>query len=211
MILRFASMLVLVVGLFASGCQGTGEMINFDLEAVSSKSQTSEAYHDDTLRISVNAFEDHRSQKDKFGTRTHLWGGTTSFNTWNGNVGEGMADLAVAYLKQRKWQAGRNADNNLSDVTLSGKIHQLEAQAKSGFGFTTIDVTMKVGFDAKNTSDGSTVRMVLGANGTDTVGAFEPEDLKALTNDVARELFDQLFRDLTVKDRAFHLRSNQTP
>ena len=83
----------------------------------------------------------------------------------------------------------------------------LESHAKSGFGFTDIEVAMKVHFEAKNTSDGSTVRTILGANGTDTVFFFSPGDMQQLTNETAKELFDQLFGDLTVKDRAFHLRS----
>jgi hypothetical protein len=67
---------------------------------------------------------------------------------------------------------------------------------------------MKVRFEAKNTVDGSTIRMVLGANGTDSVAVFDPKDVEQLTNLVAKDLFRQLFQDLTVKNRAFHLQSD---
>ncbi len=191
-----------------AGCQGTGEMINFDLHPMPTKSKVVSTQHDDTLRITVAPFEDKRQETARIGRRTHLWGGTTQFNVWNGQIGEGMADLAISYLQQKAWQASRQSGENFSDVLLSGQVLKLESEAKSGFGFTNIDVRMQVRFEAKNMSDGSTVRTVLGSNGSDTVTFFDPQDIEDLTSEVAKELFDQLFRDLTVKDRAFHLRSS---
>ncbi|WP_447971348.1 hypothetical protein [Nitrospira sp. M1] len=190
------------------GCQGTGEMVNFNLRPMPSNLHAGEDVHDDTLRIAVSPFQDKRQEQSRIGKRTHFWGGTTQFNAWNGQIGEGMADLAVAYLQQRKWHTTQATEENLSNVILSGEVLKLETQAKSGFGFTDIQVSMQVRFEAKNMSDGSTVRTSLGANGSDTVILFSPKDVETLTSDVAKELFDQLFRDLTVKDRAFHLRSN---
>ncbi len=208
MTLHHAMILSLAAAFSFSGCQGKGEMVNFDLQAIQGNPKVVEAYHDDTLRIAVPPFKDSRRQHNKIGKRTHFWGGITNFNAWDGEVGEGMANLAVDYLTQRKWQAAHGSEENLADVTLTGQVLKLEAQAKSGFGFTDIAVAMEVRFEAKNTSDGSTVRTVLGSNGTDSVVFFEPTDVQNLTNEVAKELFDQLFRDLSVKDRAFHLRSN---
>ncbi len=75
------------------------------------------------------------------------------------------------------------------------------------FGFTDVAVEIQVAFEAKNTVDGSTVRMVLGANGSDSVVTFEPKDVEQLLNLVVKDLFDQLFQDLTVKNKAFHLKS----
>ena len=210
MTLHNALMCVFVLAISVAGCQGTGEMVNFDLHPMPAKSKAVEAYHDDTLRIDVSPFEDKRQEQTRIGQRTHLWGGTTQFNVWNGEIREGMAGLAVAYLQQRKWQAALASKENLSDVILSGQILNLKTNAKSGFGFTDIEVFMEVRFEAKNMSDGSTVRTTLGSNGSDTVIFFEPDDVKNLTSEVAKELFDQLFRDLTVKDRAFHLRSSSS-
>jgi hypothetical protein len=87
----------------------------------------------------------------------------------------------------------------------------LKANAKSGFFFTDITVGMKVRFEAKNTVDGSTVRMVLGANGADTVTIFSPQDVEQLLNLVAKDLYKQLFQDLTVKNKAFRLKSDSRP
>ncbi|MCA9471978.1 MAG: hypothetical protein MRJ96_13360 [Nitrospirales bacterium] len=207
--MRFHKVLMFaIITCTIAGCQGTGQMVNFDPTAMPTRTKVAEPYHDDTLRIAVSPFEDLRKNQANIGKRTHFWGGTTQFNAWDGHVGEGMADLAVSYLQQRQWQAARETGENLSDVILSGQVLKLESQAKSGFGFTDIQVGMQVRFEAKNMSDGSTVRTILGSNGSDTVVFFDPDDVKTLMDEVAKELFDQLFRDLTVRDRAFHLRSN---
>jgi hypothetical protein len=208
------SMMVLIACLGFVGCQGTGQTINFDPHA-SPSSLKAEGYHDDSLTILVEPFRDNRPQKNRIGSRTHFWGGATHFTVWNGNVSEGMADLAVEYLQQRKWQASRAATSQPgavdapADVILTGDILSFEANAKTGFGFTSIVVRIQVGFEAKNTVDGSTVRMVLGANGTDTVATFDPKDVEQLTNLVAKDLFNQLFQDLTVKNKTFQLKSDQ--
>jgi hypothetical protein len=45
--------------------------------------------------------------------------------------------------------------------------------------------------------------MVLGANGSDSVAFFAPKDLEKLINLVAKDLYQELFQDLKVKDKAF--------
>jgi len=123
-----------------------------------------------------------------------------------------MANLAIEYLQQRKWRASHSAADqttidSASDIALTGTVLSLSANAKSGFGFTDITVDMKVRFDAKNLVDGSSVRMVLGANGSDTVVLFDPKDVERLLNLVAKDLYKQLFQDLTVKNKAFRLQA----
>lgn len=203
----------IIASLILTGCQGTGQTVNFDLRALSSHPTNAKAVQDDALTIVVEPFQDARPQQQRLGVRTHLWGGVTNFNAWNGNVSEGMANLAVDYLQQRQWRASRGtADQpnatSTSDVTLTGTVLALNANAKSGFGFTDITVDMRVLFEAKNTVDGSSLRMVLGANGSDSVAVFNPKDVEALINLVAKDLYKQLLQDLRVKDRAFHLQSN---
>ena len=215
MTLRAVFSCSLITVLFLGGCQGTGKVMNLDLQALPANTRQLEAFHDDSLIIAVDDFQDIRQEKKRIGTRTHFWGGVTHFNAWDGDIGDGMANLGLEYLKQRKWNAIRKAPGPASsptkpDVTLTGRVLTFEARAKSGFGFTKIDVVLKVGFEAANAVDGSSVRMVLGSNGTDTVVFFDSEDIRELTNQVAKELFDQLFRDLTVKDRAFRLKSQQS-
>jgi hypothetical protein len=209
------AMMVLIASIGFVGCQGTGQTVNFDPHA-SPSSLKAEAYHDDSLTILVEPFRDNRPQKNRIGSRTHFWGGATHFNVWTGNVSEGMANLAVEYLQQRKWQASRSTTSETgagtppADVILTGDIVSIEANAKTGFGFTDMAVKMRVGFEATNVVDGSTVKMVLGANGTHTVATFNPKDVEELTNEVAKDLFNQLFQDLTVKNKAFHLKSDKS-
>ena len=164
----------LLLGLVSSfaliACQGTSHTINFEPRALLSASPNSSILQKDDLTIMVEAFQDARPQQQRLGSRTHLWGGVTHFNAWNGKISEGMANLAVNYLQQRQWEASRGGgeptrQKTSSDVTLTGTVLSLNANAKSGFGFTKITVDMRVRFEAHNNSDGSTIRMVLGANG----------------------------------------------
>ena len=208
------AMMVLIASIGFVGCQGSGQTINFDPHA-SPSSMKAEAYQEDGPTILVEPFRDNRPQKNRIGSRTHFWGGATHFTVWNGNLSEGMADLAVEYLQQRKWQVSRTAPTETgagrphADVILTGDILSFEANAKSGFGFTDITVQIRVGFEAKNAVDGSTVRMVLGANGSDSVATFNQKDVEHLTNLVAKDLFKQLFQDLGVKNKAFHLKTDK--
>jgi len=206
----------LVVTLILSGCQGSGNTVNFDPRALSIHPTRAATVHDDDLTIVVEPFQDARPQQHRLGSRTHLWGGVTHFNAWNGNISEGMANLAVKYLQQRQWQASRGAadptsENTPSDVILTGTVLSLNANAKSGFGFTDITVDMRVRFEAKNQVDGSTVRMVLGGNGSDRVAVFDPKDVERLINLVAKDLYHQLFQDLRVKNNAFQLQPGVRP
>lgn len=204
-------LLILISSVLLASCQGTGNTVNFEPRALVSPHSNSATVQNDDVTILVNPFEDARPLQQRLGARTHLWGGVTHFNAWNGQISEGMADLAIKYLQQRQWQASRGAsdpksENAAHDVTLTGTILSLNANAKSGFGFTDISVDMKVRFEAKNAVDGSTVRMVLGANGSDTVATFAPKDVERLLNLVAKDLYQQLFQDLGVKNKAFHLK-----
>ena len=200
-----------LVGMLVLGaCQGSGQTINFDPRALASQPTRVEAVHENDLTIFVEPFQDARPQQHRLGSRTHMWGGVTYFTAWNGRISEGMANLAIEYLKERQWRAFKspaetNADLS-SDVTLKGTVLSLNANAKSRPGATDITVDMKVRFEAKNKTDGSTVRMVLGANGSDSVAFFEPKDVERLINLVAKDLYQQLFQDLIVKNKAFQIR-----
>ena len=205
-------MVFCIVSMGFMGCQGTGYTVNFDPHALGSASPTQNSSQQN-LKILVQPFQDSRQEQQRIGSRTHLWGGATHFNAWDGNVGEGMADLAVEYLNQQQWEAYRepqdiNAVSGSPDVILRGEVLSLETVAKSGFGFTRLDVGIRVRFEAKNTIDSSRVNMVLGANGTETVTFFNEKDVEQLTNLVGQDLFHQLFRDLTVKNKALHLKSD---
>ncbi len=201
----------LVGTLVLSGCQGSGQTINFEPRALSSQPTRTEAVSKNDLTILVEPFQDERPQQQRLGSRTHIWGGVTHFNAWNGKISEGMADLAVKYLQQRQWRASKSTAEQTSappssDVTLTGTVLSLNANAKSKPGSTDLTVDMRVRFEVKNKVDGSTVRIVLGANGSDSVAFFAPEDLERLINLVAKDLYQQLFEDLIVKNKAMQMR-----
>jgi uncharacterized lipoprotein YajG len=199
----------LVITLLLFGCQGSGQTINFEPRALVHPKSTATVQGDD-LTIVVEPFQDARPQQQRLGSRTHIWGGVTRFNAWNGNISEGMANLAVKYLQQRKWRVSKsiadqtNADP--TDVTLTGTVLSLNANAKSKPGSTDLTVDMRVRFEIKNKVDGSTIRIVLGANGSDSVAFFAPEDLEGLINLVAKDLYQQLFEDLIVENKAIKIR-----
>jgi len=199
--------------LMFTGCQGTGQVVNFNPHALTSPSPKTAVVNKESITIVVEPFQDARPHQERLGSRTHLWGGITHFKAWNGNISEGMASLAIEYLQQRQWHASQGTESSTqtsptSDVTLTGTILSLNANAKSGFGFTDITIDMRVRFEAKNKVDGSTVRMVLGAKGSDTVTVFSPQDVEQLLNLVIYDLYKQLFQDLTVKNKAFRLQSS---
>ena len=105
-----------------TGCQGTGQTVNFNPHALPSPSPKSTVANEDSVTIVVEPFQDARPQQDRLGSRTHIWGGMTHFNAWNGNISEGMATLAIEYLQQRQWHASQGTDsstqtNPASDVT----------------------------------------------------------------------------------------------
>jgi hypothetical protein len=192
--------------LVLSGCQGSGQTVNFEPRALASQPARVAAIHENNLTIVVEPFQDARPQQHRLGSRTHMWGGVTHFTAWNGQISEGMADLAIEYLQERQWRASKSTAETNSDVILKGTILSLNANAKSRPGATDITVDMKVRFEAKNKVDGSTVRMVLGANGSDSVAFFAPKDVERLINLVAKDLYQQLFQDLIVKNKAFQIR-----
>jgi len=196
----------LVGMLVLSSCQGSGQTVNFEPRALASQPTRVAAVHENDLTIVVEPFEDARPQQHRLGSRTHMWGGVTHFTAWNGQISEGMADLAIEYLQERQWRASKSTAETNSDVILKGTILSLNANAKSRPGATDITVDMKVRFEAKNKVDGSTVRMVLGANGSDSVAFFAPKDAERLINLVAKDLYQQLFQDLIVKNKAFQIR-----
>jgi len=200
----------LVGTLVLSGCQGSGQTVNFEPRALASQPARVAAVPENDLTILVEPFEDARPPQHRLGSRTHMWGGVTHFTAWNGRISEGMANLAIEYLQERQWRASKStAETNTdpsSDVTLKGTVLSLNANAKSRPGATDITVDMKVRFEAKNKVDGSTVRMVLGANGSDSVAFFDPKDVERLINLVSKDLYQQLFQDLIVKNKAFQIR-----
>ncbi|RMH09206.1 MAG: hypothetical protein D6704_01730 [Nitrospirae bacterium] len=201
---------LLAMILFSPGCQGTGQVVNLDVH----KPPLASKNIGQGLRILVRPFEDHRPTKEEIGVRTHLGGGLTYFTIWDGKLGKGMAEIFVTLLNNRGFRAkllsetdSTPATTSETDVILSGRIRELSANAHSRVGSTQLAVNILLELEAHNLSDGSVVRVTVGAGGSDTVVWFETKDLEELVNEVLREVFRQFLQEVRVQENTLRSRT----
>ena len=103
----------LVGTLVLSGCQGSGQTINFVPHALSSQPTRAEAVQGNDLTILVEPFQDARPQQHRLGSRTHFWGGVTHFSAWNDDISEGTKTKNVDLCQQGNTaDAGGGCGNN---------------------------------------------------------------------------------------------------
>lgn len=193
--------------LMLGGCAGQGQVIELDIRALPSETEMA-AKSAAPLTVAVAPFEDLRAEKSRLGTRTHLWGGVTHFNVPDGKVGNVVAQVTADYLKQKGWKATVASGTKPaggSDVTLTGKVQELSANAKSKFMSTEITVKSVIAVHAAN-PDGSTVRMTLNGAGSHSVFWFCPEDVTELMNDVLKDSLNKLLTDTKVEDGRLRLK-----
>lgn len=201
--------LVLGLGLLAlTGCAGQGQVIDLNVHALPSDAEmASKAAEAPT--VAVTPFEDLRADKSRLGTRTHFWGGVTHFNVPNGKVGDVVAQVTADYLTQKSWKAAvapaAKPANSAQPVTLTGKVQELSANAKSRFMNTEITVKSVIAVHATN-ADGSTVRMTLNGAGSHSVFWFCPEDVQDLLNDVLKDSLNKLLTDIKVEGGRLRLK-----
>lgn len=204
---RQCVMLLGAVLLALAGCAGKGQVIDLDVQAIPSDTEMP-AKRAEAPTIAVVPFEDLRPDKSKLGTRTHLWGGETHFNVSQGKVGDVVAQVTADYLKEKGWRAkvmpaAKAADSG--GITLTGKVQQFSANAKSRFMSTEITVKSVIAVHATN-PDGSTVRMTLNGDGTHGVFWFEPEDVQNLLNDVLKDSLNKLLSDTKMEGGRLRLK-----
>jgi uncharacterized lipoprotein YajG len=204
---RHCLMLLGAVLLALAGCAGKGQVIDLDVRAIPSDTEMS-AKRAEAPTIAVLPFDDLRPDKSKLGTRTHLWGGVTHFNVPQGKVGDVMAQVTADYLTEKGWRAkvmpaAKAADSG--GITLTGKVQEFSANAKSRFMNTEITVKSVIAVHAAN-PDGSTVRMTLNGDGTHGVFWFEPEDVRNLLNDVLKDSLNKLLSDTKMEDGRLRLK-----
>lgn len=197
--------LVLGLGTMA-GCAGTAETVGLSVKAVgSSKSQGSGE------KVLVVPFEDQRGPQSHLGLRTHLGGGVTYFDVEGGKPGEAIARMVADHLTKtgrRAWYGnpGETGPEEKPDVTLSGQVRDLSANAKSRFGSTAITVKFHVTLQAMNQADGSTTRMTLEGSRNDVVFWFQPQDVEDLLNAALTESLDKILADIQVSGGAWRLK-----
>lgn len=183
------------------GCQTTGEVVKLQIGNFQESSETGGG----NLKVAVRPFEDQRPHKKDLGIRTGHWGGITYYTLWNGNFGTGFSGAVVDFLQQKGFnaaRAGSPSHKGTPDVTLSGKIKELTANAKSSFGSTSLEVKALVEFEVKNALDGSTVWITVAASETATEIWFDHEDMEELVNEVLGEVFVQFLEGTEVRGKA---------
>jgi len=192
------------------GCAGKGEVIPLQVRTNDSVDHAM-AKEVGGPSIAVTAFEDSRAEKNRLGTRTHLWGGESYFNVPGGKPGEVAAQAVADYLKSKGWRAelvkpGDSVTESSADVMLSGKLLDLSVDAKSKFFQTEISSKSKIVIQALNRADGSKVRMTLNGVGTESVFWFDPEDAQGLMNEVLTASLEKLAANTKVENNLLRLK-----
>src|SRR6185436_16017306 len=128
-----------------------GETSYLDLNAALHGAETEQTGRGEA--VLVEAFEDLRPEKQRLGTRTHLWGGVTHFDVPGGRAGAVVARLVGEYLAK----TGRHVTINVvgtgeqaqqskgtPDVTVTGQVQEFATHVKSRFFSTVITAKFQV-------------------------------------------------------------------
>jgi hypothetical protein len=203
------------IGLVAltGGCAGTGEVVTLDVREARAapKAGPETGRPAQPVKVAVAAFDDARQEKGRLGVRTHLWGGTTYFAVPGRKTGEVVAETLADYLRRKGWQVwvakpGTDAGQGQPDVTLTGRIQEFSADAKSRVGSTRITVTSKLVVEGVNAVDGSRVHVRLDGSSAESVVWFDPDDVRALVQEVLKESVDKFVANTKIENRGLRLR-----
>jgi len=196
-----------------SGCAAKGETVQLDLRT---SVRGDGAPLEGGERVQIEAFEDLRAEQGPLGVRTHIWGGVTRFDVPGGKPGAVLARLLGETLLQKGRQvkvvvagsgkAEAPADG-APDVTITGQIQEFSTHAKSRFGSTVITAKLQVLVLARNSANGSTVRLMLEDARSRTVFWFEPEDVQDLVNAMLADGLEKLLSNVRVDGRSWALKS----
>lgn len=205
---------VIVAGLWLltlTGCAGKGELVALNLHAIAPADVPKAQPVNDTI-IVVADFDDARPNTESLGARSHRGGGETLFNVPGGKAGAVVAQVVTDYLKKRGWRvelarpvSGTGPDGG-PHVTLSGKILELSADAKSTFGSTTITAKSKTVIEALNAEDGSIVRMTLSGAGSQTVVWFDTDDAANLLSAALSESLEKFVAETKIEKKMLRLK-----
>lgn len=190
--------------LLLSGCAGRGEIIPLNVHALPSVGPVTQNAQD--ISVVVEPFEEG-AEASRLGVRTHLGGGETIFTVQGGKPGEVMAQVVADRLTSMGFQVrvkkpAAQAVPDKPDVTITGQVQELSAQARSRFFSTKMTAKVKVVIRAANESDRSTIRLNLDGARERTVFWFEPGEIQELVNQMLKENLDRLLADVRVQNRA---------
>ena len=192
--------------IFATGCAGKGERI--DLKVPTANGANEKIVAMSSAVVAILPFEDNRTRWSHLGTRHHLWGGESHFSLSSGSLGEATAQAFADYLKSRGWSATVAKGNGAvgADMTITGKLVDIDVDAKSGIGQTTLDAKSRLVVQVKNRADGSQVRETLTSTGINQVFWFDPEDAQELLNELYNKNFEKFVTDTKLDGTILKLR-----
>lgn len=193
--------------LMGTGCGGTGKTVNLDLQQ---KPEAAQFMEPESVRIVIESFEDRRSDKNRLGLRTHLWGGVTYFNVAGGRPGDMIAQVLADRLKTRGWKnrawavqvtpGGLTTNPNNADIVISGQLLDFSANAKSRLFSTVVTTNSRLIFTAKNISDqSSTTRSIEGAQ-RETLFWFNEDDVQQLLAATLKDDIDRYLAETTIEN-----------
>ena len=198
------------IGLFgiilASGCATSGEGIDLKVPQVSGADEKVVAVN--ATSVVIQPFEDSRTDRSHLGTRHHLWGGESNFTLPGGTLGEATAQAFADYLKGKGWNAsvGKGTGVNGADISITGKLADVDVDAKSSIGQTTLHAKNRLIVQVDNRADGSQVRETLTSSGTNQVIWFEPSDAQELLNELYNKNFEKFVADTKLDGKTLKVR-----
>src|SRR4030042_1553590 len=82
-----------------AGCAGKGERIA--LKVLMACGADEKAVVKSAATVSIQPFEDARTDRSQLGTRQHLWGGQSLFSLPSGTLGDATAQAFADYLNSK--------------------------------------------------------------------------------------------------------------
>jgi hypothetical protein len=181
--------------ILASGCAGNGERIDLKVPQVNGGNEKVVAMNSAT--VVIQPFEDSRTDRSHLGARHHLWGEESHFTLPTGTLGEATAQAFADYLKGKGWNAtvGKGTGVDGADITITGNLADVDVDAKSSIGQTTLHAKNRLIVQVNNRADGSQVRETLTSSGNNQVFWFEPSDAQELLNELYNKNFEKFVTD----------------
>jgi len=189
-----------------AGCRGTGEVRYLDLREKPPMVQVTDI---EPVKIAIEPFDDRRADRNRVGTRTHLWGGTTQFDVLGDRPAGAITQRLADRLRTRGWRdrvwnvrvapAGSVAD---ADIVISGQVQDFSATVKSRVFSTVIDTTSRFTIQARNLADRSTTIRTIEGGRSRTVFWFNEDDVRDQLAATLKDGLDRLIVDTTIDNKA---------
>lgn len=189
-----------------AGCRGTGEVRYLDLREKPPMVQVTDI---EPVKIAIEPFDDRRTDKNRVGTRSHLWGGTTQFDVLGDRPAGAITQRLADRLRTRGWRdrvwnvrvapAGSAAE---ADIVISGQVQDFSATVKSRVFSTVIDTTSRFTIQARNLVDRSTTIRTIEGGRSRTVFWFNEDDVREQLAATLKDGLDRLIVDTTIDNKA---------